>query len=225
MSEALLEHEAKKILKENGIEVIEEYFCTTLEEVLNAANIVSYPVVIKIVSPQIVHKTDFGGVRLNIKNECDLSNAFNSMLETITSNVPEAEIKGVLVSRYITGAKELIIGALEDHQFGPVVMIGLGGIFVEIFKDVSFGVAPISKKEAYEMIESLKSYPIIKGIRGDKGLNVDKIVDLVVKVSEFILSYPVKELDLNPVFCVDSEVYVADARILLKKSSMQKISY
>lgn len=215
MSKALLEHEAKKILKENSIQVLEEYFCITLEEVLNAANVVGYPVVMKIVSPQIVHKSDAGGVRLNLKNEQELKNAYDSMLSTITSNVPEAEIKGVLISHYISKAKELIIGGLEDPQFGPVVMIGLGGIFVEIFKDVSFGVAPISKEEAYEMLEALKSYPIIKGVRGEKGLNVDEIANLVVKVSDFIYKYPVKELDLNPVFCFDDKVVVVDARILM----------
>lgn len=216
LSKALLEHEAKKILKDNGIPVLEEYFCTTLEEMLNAASTVGYPVVMKIVSPQIVHKSDAGGVKLNLKNERELSSAYAEMLDTIGANLPEAEIKGVLINHFVSGAKELIIGALEDPQFGPVLMIGLGGIFVEVFKDVSFGIAPISVAEAQEMLQSLQSYPIIKGIRGDKGLNTDEIAKLVVKVSEFILKYPVKELDLNPVFCYDDKVSVADARILMK---------
>ncbi len=186
------------------------------EEAVRAASSMGFPVVLKIVSPQIVHKSEAGGVKLNIRNEEELNRAYTEMMASARSYDAQAEISGVLVSPFMTGAKELILGSVEDPQFGPVVMVGLGGIFVEIFKDVSFGITPLDMEEATEMLENLKAYPILEGTRGQQGLPVGEIALLIVNVSRLISEQPILELDLNPVFCFPDQVLVADARVLLK---------
>lgn len=216
MTKALLEYEAKQLLTENGIAVLDFQFCQSLDEVLVSAKKIGFPVVLKIVSPQVVHKSDAGGVKLNLNSAEEVKKAFAEMMESVLAYAPGAEILGVLVSPFINEARELIIGSVDDCQFGPVVMVGLGGIFVEIFKDVSFGVAPLKYDEAKEMLEGLKAFPIIKGARGQEGLNIPEISQLIVKVSEFVAKNSVKELDLNPVFCFADKVVVGDARIIIK---------
>jgi acetyl-CoA synthetase (ADP-forming) len=216
MDKALLEHEAKQLLRDFQIPVLAFEFCQTEEEVVRAASSMGFPVVLKIVSPQIVHKSEAGGVKLNIRNEEELNRAYAEMMASARNYDAQAEISGVLVSPFMTGAKELIVGSVEDPQFGPVVMVGLGGIFVEIFKDVSFGIAPLDMEEATEMLENLKAYPILEGTRGQQGLPVGEIASLIVNVSRLISEQPILELDLNPVFCFPDQVLVADARVLLK---------
>lgn len=211
----MLEHEARKMLEENQIPVLDYEFCETIDETLNAVKKMGYPVVLKVVSPHIIHKSEAGGVRLNLKTDKELTRAYSEMMHSIAKYSPDAEIWGVLVSPYLDGATELIVGSINDSQFGPVVMVGLGGIFVEIFKDVSFGIAPVDSREALEMLEDLKSYPIIKGIRGKKRLDIKAIRDLIVNVSNLVCSNPIEELDLNPVFCYSDKVLVGDARILM----------
>jgi len=216
MDKALLEHEAKQLLRDFQIPVLTFKFCQTEGEAVRAASSMGFPVVLKIVSPQIVHKSEAGGVKLNIKNEEELNRAYAEMMASARNYDAQTEISGVLVSPFITGAKELIVGSVEDPQFGPVVMVGLGGIFVEIFKDVSFGITPLDMEEATEMLENLKVYPILEGTRGQQGLPVGEIASLIVNVSRLISEHPILELDLNPVFCFQDQVLVADARVLLK---------
>lgn len=217
MARALLEHEAKQLLRDHGLPVQDFLFCPTVDEAVEAAQKIGYPVVLKIVSPQIVHKSDAGGVKLNLKNEAEVRSAYEEVMASARRYDPQAEIKGVLVCPFAGREEELIVGAINDSQFGPVVMVGLGGIFVEVFKDVSFGIAPVTLAEAQEMLESLTAYPIIKGTRGRAGLNMEMLKELIVGVSEFICKYPVQELDLNPVFCSKDSVSVVDARILLRE--------
>jgi len=212
----MLEHEAKELLRKHSIPVLDFKFCSSLPETIQAAREFGFPVVLKVVSPQIVHKSDAGGVKLNLKNEGEVEKAFSEIVESAREYDPFAVIEGVIVSPFVKGATELIIGSTYDAQFGPVVMVGLGGIFVEIFKDVSFGIAPVDKREATEMLKSLKAYKIIEGARGQEGLNVEEIIQLVFEVSEFVSEQPIKELDLNPVFCFADRVLVGDARILLR---------
>ena len=216
MDKALLEHEAKQLLRDFQIPVLSFEFCQTEEEAVRAVSSMGFPVVLKIVSPQIVHKSEAGGVKLNIRNEEELNRAYAEMMASVRNYDAQAEISGVLVSPFMTGAKELIVGSVEDPQFGPVVMVGLGGIFVEIFKDISFGITPLDMEEATEMLENLKAYPILEGTRGQQGLPVGEIASLIVNVSRLISEQPILELDLNPVFCFPDQVLVADARVLLK---------
>lgn len=216
MSKALLENEARVVLEEYGIKCVPGMFCTSKEELFEAAGKIGYPVVIKVVSPDVIHKSDSGGVKLNITDKEMLEKAYDEMIISVTSHVPNADIHGVLVTRFVRKARELIIGSVNDAQFGPVVMVGLGGIFVEVFKDISFGIAPVTLGEAHKMLESLKSFPLIKGIRGEAPANIDAICEMIMNVSHFVYKNGVAELDLNPVFCVENEVFAGDARILLK---------
>ncbi len=209
MSRSLLEHEARLLLRDNELPVQDYEFCTSLEDAVAAAGRIGFPVVLKIVSPDIVHKSDAGGVRLNLRGEAELRQAFTEIMEL------EAEIRGVLVCPFVEGAVELIVGAINDPQFGPVVMVGLGGVFVEIFKDVSFGITPVDKEEAREMLQNLQAYPLIEGVRGRRGLDEEGIVELIVKVSAMVQNYSIEELDLNPVFCFPDGVEIGDARVLM----------
>lgn len=214
MAKPLLEHEAKIWLKENGIPVLDFLFCTCAEEAVKAAKGLGFPVVLKVVSPQVVHKSDVGGIQLNLKNDEEVKKAYTAIMESVHSHNPEAGIRGVLVSPFVEGATELIIGAVNDFQFGPVIMVGLGGIFVEVFRDVSFGIAPLNQDEAMEMLESLKAHSLLQGARGRERLSIKDIVQLMVKVSEIVYQNDIEELDLNPVFCYPDKVLVGDARIL-----------
>ena len=212
---ALLEPAARQLLKQYNIPNVPGAFCINKKELAQAAGTIGFPLVMKIVSPDVIHKSDAGGVRLNICNENDLFQAYDDMLETIRLRVPGAKIEGVLLTSFIRKSRELIIGAIDDPQFGQVVMFGLGGIFVEVYKDVSFGIAPVTKKEAQQMIESIKAYPILKGARGEAPVNFELLRQIIVNLSTFAYECKIKEVDLNPVFCFDDKVVVGDVRILL----------
>lgn len=215
MSKALLEHEARQALTERGITCVPGCFCRTDKEVIDAAKRIGYPVVLKIVSPDVVHKSDCGGVAVNLVDESSLADAYQKMMTNIRTKLPDAHIEGVLVTKHIQKAHEVIVGAIRDAQFGPVVMVGLGGVFVEVMKDVSFGIAPVSKEEAMRMLSKLKSFRILTGIRGEKSVNLDALCSVISRVSHYAYENPVEELDLNPVFCTENAALVADARILL----------
>jgi acetyl-CoA synthetase (ADP-forming) len=155
---------------------------------------------LKVVSRLVVHKSDAGGVKVNLADAIAVQAAYDDIVASVKQRVPDAEIEGMLVTKMIKGAKEVIVGALHDSQFGACVMTGLGGIFVEVFKDVSFGIAPLNKQEAREMLQSLKSYPILAGSRGEKPVNLDALCQLLVNVSEYAYESGALEMDLNPVF-------------------------
>lgn len=212
---ALLEPAARQLLEQYGIPNVPGAFCTNTVELLRAAGRIGFPLVMKIVSPNVIHKSDAGGVRLNICSEKELLQAYEDMLEKVSQHVPEAKIEGVLLTSYIKKARELIIGAIDDPQFGQVVMFGLGGIFVETYKDVSFGIAPVTRKEAQHMIESIKAYPILKGARGESPINFELLQQIIMNLSAFAYECNIKEVDLNPVFCFEDKVVAGDVRILL----------
>lgn len=215
MNTVLLEHEARKVMGENGIDVVPGMFCATKEEALDAADKIGYPVVLKVVSPDVIHKSDCGGVKLNLADRQALSMAYDEMLREVHGHVPQADIKGGLVTKFMGKCREVIIGAVNDNQFGPVIMVGLGGIFVEVFKDLSFGVAPLSIDEAKEMLASLRSFPLLNGARGEKPVDLDALCRMICKVSEYVYHHHVSELDLNPVFCSEDGVMAGDVRVLL----------
>ncbi|OGL49759.1 MAG: acetyl-CoA synthetase [Candidatus Schekmanbacteria bacterium RIFCSPHIGHO2_02_FULL_38_11] len=211
----VLEHEAKEALSLYGINVTKETVCKTSEEAVKAGEKIGFPVVLKVVSPDVVHKTDSGGVIVGVKSEQELEKGFNQIIENQKKFNPKAIIKGISVQEMAKG-EEIIIGSVKDPQFGPMVMLGIGGIFVEIFKDVSYRLIPIEKIDAEEMLSELKGYPLLCGARGREKTNLESIKETLQNVSKFLLDFDeVKEMDLNPIFVNKERATVADARIFI----------
>ena len=194
-----------------------------LKEAISAVQNIGIPVALKIASPDILHKTDVGGVRLGINNIKDLRIAYREMINSVKRQVPQARILGVDIEEMIMPGIEVIIGGIRDQQFGSVVMFGLGGVFVEVIKDVIFEIAPVTHNTASRMLESIKGYDILKGVRGRYGADMDAIANTIVKISEVISLHPeIKEIELNPAIVYASGLTVADARIIL--ASKEEIS-
>jgi acetyltransferase len=215
---ALLEHEAKALLKAHGGAIAREYLAPTAEEAVAAANKIGGPVAMKIVSPEILHKSDAKGVKLGISGDDAVRAAFEEIVENGRAYRPDADIRGVLVSPMAGKGVEIIIGTKIDDQFGPVIMYGLGGVLVEILKDVAFRVLPISPSWAAKMIEDTRSAAILNGVRGQPPSDKKAIKQTLLMVSEIIESYPeIEEMDLNPVIVHEKGVSVVDARIILKE--------
>lgn len=215
----LLEPQLRALLQENGIRVVPWRQAATAEEAVEAAEELGYPLVMKIVSPDIVHKSEAGGVILGLKDPEEVRLAFQQVEENARAYCPEAELGGVLLSPQLKGQTEVIVGALYDAQFGPAIMVGLGGVFVEVFRDVAFDLAPVSEKQAEAMLRSLKAWPILEGTRGKQGIHIPALCRLISAVSHFVSSYPVAELDLNPVFCDHQQALVGDARLLWRQEN------
>ncbi len=220
---ALLEHEAKELLRLQGAPVSLDRLAVNEEEAVKIAAEIGYEVAMKIVSPQILHKSDAGGVMLRLKNEREVREAFRKITKNAREYMPDAEIKGCIVSRMSGEGVEVIIGTKIDDQFGPIVMFGLGGILVEVVKDVSFRVLPVSRNVAASMLGELKSSAILDGVRGRPPCDKEAIVRLIVKVSELVEAYPlIHELDLNPVIVHEDGLTIVDARIILSEEEMEK---
>ncbi|MEK6693230.1 MAG: acetate--CoA ligase family protein [Nitrospirota bacterium] len=214
---SLLEPEAKALINSVGIPIPSSGAARDEDEAVNIAESISYPVVLKVISPQVIHKTDFGGVKIGARNKDEVKRDFSDIIENIRRKVPDAEVIGILVEKMAFQSTEVIIGGIRDLQFGPAIMFGLGGIFTEILKDISFRLAPITKKEALGMMEELKGYPLIEGYRGSKPLDRESLSDTMVKVSKLMEEIKdIQEVDLNPVFLYPEGLTVVDARIILK---------
>ena len=214
----LLLHEAVQVLTHYGIPVAQSIQATTVEEAQAAAEELGYPVVIKVISEGISHKSDVGGVQLNLRNSDAVAKAFQDMCQRIRRAYPDIEIDGVLVQPMATGGRELILGGRQDAQFGPVIMVGMGGIYVEILQEVALRVAPISRREALSMISELRSAPILTGARGHKRSDIDAVVDTLLRLSQLLCDLPeIQELDINPlrVFHEPDGCQALDARIIL----------
>ena len=216
----LLEHEAKALLKLHGAPVTLDKLATTAEEAAKFAEEMNSEVVLKIVSPQILHKSDAGGVKVGLRGREEVIEAFQEVIENAKRYNPEAEIRGVLVSPMAKRGLEVIIGTKIDDQFGPVIMFGIGGIMVEVLKDVSFRVLPISSVSAKKMMQEIRSAPILDGVRGTPPYDKKTLRKLLVICSELVESYPeIQEMDLNPIMVYSQGAKVVDARILLKEES------
>jgi acetate---CoA ligase (ADP-forming) subunit beta len=214
---ALLEAESKTICSEYGITTTKFSLAKSEKEAAKIADQTGYPVVLKIVSPDIIHKSDAGGVMVNLKNKEEVKAAFNKILENAKTYKADAKIVGVLVQEMATPATEIIIGAIKDPQFGQTLMFGLGGIFVEILKDVTFRVAPITEQEAAEMVVGVKAFPLLNGYRSTPPADVKAIVGVLMSVSKLVMDHPeIKELDLNPVLAYEKGTKTVDARIILE---------
>ena len=215
--ERLHEDEAYQVLEAYGIPVIPHRLATTAQEAAAAADELGYPVVLKVVSPQIVHKTEVGGVRLDLRNEEELRNAFHEMETGLARERPEAELRGILVAPFRTGGRELIVGLSTDPTYGPIIMFGLGGIYVETFKDVAFRIPPVTGQEAHEMIRSIRSFPLLEGVRGEEGVELEVIAQTIQRLSQLVQEHPViQEVDVNPFLATPEGASALDVRIRLE---------
>jgi len=220
------QHEKRDLLLDEAVEVLESYgvstmrslTATTAEEARKAADTLGYPVAMKLISEHISHKSDVGGVQLNLRDGSAVMEAYREMASCVDRVYPECAVDGVLVQPMAVGGRELIVGGRQDKQFGPVVMVGLGGIFVEIFEQATIRIAPISKDEAHAMIEELSGFQILFGARGQKRFDIDAIVDTLLRVSQLLMDFPeIQELDINPlrIFHEGEGCLALDARMIL----------
>ena len=215
----LTEVEAKEVLKQAGIDIIDTKLATSREEAISISREFGFPVVLKITSPDIVHKSDAGGVKLGLRTVKQVGKAYEDILQAVRQNYPQAKIQGVAVQKMARPGVEVIIGMSQDAQFGPVLMFGLGGILVEVLKDVSFRIVPLAKRDAAEMVREIKGYPLLEGYRGQEAVDVSYLEELLLKVSDFAERNPeVKELDLNPIFAYSDGAIAVDARIILEEA-------
>jgi acyl-CoA synthetase (NDP forming) len=214
---ALLETEAKAICIEYAIPVTTFKMAKSEEEAAEFAGQIGFPVVLKIVSPDILHKSDAGGVMVNLKNTAEVRSAYGKILENAKKYNSAAKIVGVLVQEMAPQSTEVIVGAIKDPQFGQTLMFGLGGIFVELLNDVTFRIAPITQEDAHEMVIKVKAYPLLKGYRNTPPADIDAIINVLLNTSKLVMDYPeIKELDLNPIMAYEKGAKTVDARIILE---------
>jgi acetyl coenzyme A synthetase (ADP forming)-like protein len=214
------EVKAKEILKAYDFSIPDGRLVTTVEEAIEAAPRIGYPLAMKIVSPDIIHKSDMGGVKLHLNTVQEVADAFELMMLRISRKAPEAELEGVYLEHMVPKGREVILGMTRDPQFGPMLMFGLGGIFVEVMKDVTFHLAPITAEEAMQMLIGTRSYRLLEGVRGEAGVNMPAIADGLQRISQLVTDFPqIAELDINPfiVAPVGEESVAADARIKLSE--------
>lgn len=212
----LLEPEALEFLSDNGIAVMPHVLARTREEAQRAAMEMGGPVALKVVSPQVIHKSDVGGVRLNLQGREAVGQGYDQLVSDVKRAAVAADIHGVLVVPMAPPGPEVIIGMVRDAQFGPTIMFGMGGVFVELFKDVSFRVAPFDQEVALDMIKETKSYRLLQGMRGESPKDIASVAALLSQVSQLAARYPqIKEIDLNPVRVYENGYSILDARILL----------
>lgn len=215
----LTEIEAKQLLKNAGINVVDTRLAKSKTEAVAIAKEIGLPVVMKIASADVVHKSDAGGVKLGLKTAAQVGKAYDDIMKSIKAAFPNAKIEGVSVQSMARIGVEVIIGMSKDAQFGPVLMFGLGGVLVEILKDVSFRIVPLVKRDAKEMIREIKGFPLLQGYRGSEPVDVENLENMLLKISEFIEKTPeIKELDLNPVFAYKDGAVAVDARVILEKA-------
>jgi acyl-CoA synthetase (NDP forming) len=212
----LSELEAAAILKDAGLPMLDARLCTSREEAVVAAQGVGYPVVAKIVSPDILHKTDIGGVQLNLADQAAVGAAFDAIMAAATTAQPAARLDGVMIAPMVKGGVECIIGVHRDPVFGPTVLVGLGGVLVEVLKDVSFRVAPFGTDEAHRMIRELRGYKLLEGVRGAPPADVDALADALSRLSAFAHANAdtVESIDINPLLVRQKGAVALDAVIV-----------
>jgi acetyl-CoA synthetase (ADP-forming) len=212
----LTEYESKELLKEIGIPITEQKLTSNKEETISTAEEIGYPVVMKLMAEDVVHKSDMGAVKLNINSKEEVEQAFDELMK-----IPSEAEKKISVQKMAKEPiTELIIGMTTDPQFGPALMFGIGGILVELLEDVSFRIAPITEYDAKEMIHEIKGFPLLDGFRGKPKADIDAIVDVLMKISEFVIeNEEIYEMDLNPVFIYEDGLVCVDARIILKSEN------
>ncbi len=215
----LNEVEAKQLLRDAGVPVATTVLATTPAEAQAQAEGVGYPVVLKIVSPDIAHKSDVGGVKVGLEDGDAVAAAYDEIIANAKKAVPDARITGVAVQNMAPQGTEVIVGMTTDPQFGPVMMFGLGGIMVEVLKDVSFRLVPLTERDANQMIDEIKGRPVLDGVRGQAPADKAALRQAILDVAKFVEQHPeVQELDLNPMFAYPDGAVAVDARIVVSES-------
>ncbi len=215
----LTEIEAKQILAEAGINCTDTRLATTKDAAVALSEEIGYPVVLKISSVDITHKSDAGGVKVNLQDKAAVEKAHDEIMASCAAKFPNADIEGISVQGMAQAGTEVIIGMTQDPSFGPVLMFGLGGIFVEVLKDVAFRIVPLDKNDASDMINEIKGKKILEGYRGQDPADIPFLEDMLLKLSELVdKTEGIAEIDMNPVFAYKQGAVVVDARIILEAS-------
>ena len=218
----LTEKESKDLIKKAGINVVDTRLAVSKEEAVGIGDQLGYPVVMKISSKEVTHKSDAGGVKLGIQSSEELGIAYDEIYASVADKFPKATIEGVTVQKAARPGVEVIIGMFTDAQFGPVLMFGLGGIFVEVIKDVSFRIVPLAQKDSKRMIREIKGYPLLEGYRGQEKVDISNLESILLNLSKFVEQYPeIKEFDLNPIFAYSDGAVVVDARVILNMDDIK----
>jgi acetyltransferase len=218
------EVQAKDIMRAYNFNVPAGNLAATSEEAIDVAMRIGLPVAMKIVSPDIIHKSDLGGVRLDLESPAAVEDAFDLMMLRTRRAMPEARLDGVYIEQMFPPGHEVILGMTRDSKFGPMLMFGLGGIFVEVLKDVTFHLAPITSDEAMDMLQSTKAFSLLKGVRGKPPVDILSITSSLQRISQLVADFPqVSELDINPLIVgeIGTEAVVADARLALSKTEVK----
>jgi acetyltransferase len=212
--------EAFEVARAYGIHAPESGVAKTKREAVKIANSIGYPVVMKVVSPEILHKTDVGGVVLNVNSDREVKRHYDELLRRAIALMPQARISGILVQKMLPPGKEVIIGSVRDRQFGPLIMFGLGGIYVNFLKDVSYRLAPLTRSEAREMIEETKAYLLLRGVRGEPPSDIESVIDSILRVSQIMHRFEeIVEMEINPLFVYEEKkgCVAIDVRITVRK--------
>ena len=213
---SLLEPEAKELFHDYGLPVQPFRIARSEGEAVEASNALGYPAVLKVVSPGILHKSDVGGVRVRLVDAAEVSRAYREMSAEIRGKAPAAKVEGFLVASYAPEGLECIVGMTRDPQFGPALMFGIGGVFVELLKDVAFRVLPIERRDAQEMVREIRGYPLLEGARGRKPRDVPAIVDFLLGTARLVLENPeIEEIDVNPLIVYEKGAIAVDVRVIL----------
>ena len=215
----LTEVEAKQLMRDAGIPATETRLARSADEAVAAASELGFPAVLKVVSGDIAHKSDVGGVELNLADADAVRAAFDRIMAAAKSAAPNANIEGVSVQPMAKKGTEVIIGMTTDAQFGPVMMFGLGGIMVEVLKDVAFRIVPLEQRDAKQLVREIRGYPVLEGVRGQAPADVAALENMILKVSDFVAGHPeIAELDLNPVLAYEDGALAVDARVVLAEA-------
>lgn len=214
----LTELDSKRVLAAWGVPVNRTELARDLSEAVKAAREIRYPLVLKIASPDIIHKSEAKGVKVGLTSELELRQSFDELIDNVRAYKPDAKILGVTIQEYLPPAREVIVGALQDPSFGATVKFGLAGIWVEVLNDISFRLAPLNAEDAREMIQEIKGYPVLAGIQRTPPADINALVDIIQKVGQLAHEFPeITEIDLNPIFAFNDGkgAVIADARIVL----------
>lgn len=223
--ENLLETESRELLLEYGVALPEAVLAESPEQAVQAAQRIGYPVAMKIVSPDIIHKSDAGGILLHLQDEQGIKRGFQQVVDNAARVTSRERVLGVLISPMAHPGQECILGMIRDPQFGPVIMFGLGGVFVEVLKDVAFRVAPLTREDVQEMIGEIKGYKLLTGIRGERPRDVQALEEVLLTLSEIAVQNPeIREIDLNPVIAHEQGLSVVDSRIIVRHQAADSVS-
>ncbi|MBN2060573.1 MAG: acetate--CoA ligase family protein [Deltaproteobacteria bacterium] len=212
----LTEMESKQLLTSLGIRTTVMKLATSKEEAVAMSREINYPCVLKVSSLDIVHKSDAGGVKVGLKSEQEVAEAYDTIMASCLSKFPNAVIEGVTVQNMAVPGLEVMVGMATDPQFGPVIMFGLGGVWVEVLKDVTFKIVPLTKGDAAKAVREIRASRLLYGFRGSDPVDTSKLEDILLRVSEFVAKTPeIKEMDINPIFAYPDSAVAVDARVIL----------